>query len=68
MQHEANRKTGRRRETTSGQVLIFSEGSLEVSIRQAFLTHMDEQQRQFAAEKPATALAGSLSLGKSGQR
>jgi hypothetical protein len=53
MQDDPNRKTERR---PASAVSIDGAAAVELSIRRAFLVHMDEQQRQYplAAERRAS--------------
>ncbi len=65
MQRDTNRKTGRQREAAGATGFAADTGhAVGESIRQAFLTHMGEQQRQF----PLAAMAGRRSAERGGNR
>ncbi len=64
MQGDTNRKTGRQREAAGTTGAADTAYAVEESIRQAFLTHMGEQQRQYAL----TVMASRRSNERSGHR
>ena len=65
MQGDTNRKTGRQREAADATgSAVDTAHAVGESIRQAFLTHMSEQQRQY----PLAALASRRSSERSGNR